>query len=119
MVRRTAREVLDRAISEKAFQQQVVNLARLFGWRCYHTYDARRSEPGFPDLLMARPPEGGRPGRLIFAELKRATGRVSNEQRAWLMDLAEIAAQPDAQAVEVHLWRPGDFDEIRKVLAHG
>ena len=37
-------------LNEKKFQSQVVRIAKVFGWLCYHTYDSRRSEPGFPDL---------------------------------------------------------------------
>lgn len=43
-------------ISEKEFQAQVLDLARLTGWLCYHPHDSRRSAPGFPDLVLVRPP---------------------------------------------------------------
>ena len=41
-------------MTEKQFMAQVVELAKLKGWLVYHTYDSRRSEPGFPDLCMVR-----------------------------------------------------------------
>jgi hypothetical protein len=41
--------VLRATISEKDFQETVLTLARLRGWKCYHTHDSRRSEAGFPE----------------------------------------------------------------------
>ncbi len=41
---------------EKPFQAQVVELARLSGWLTYHTHDSRRSQSGFPDLVLVRAP---------------------------------------------------------------
>ncbi len=72
------RQVLDTALSERAFQRQIVQLAELMGWRTYHTYDSRRSNPGFPDLVLVRAP------RVIFAELKRQRGRVTAAQTEWV-----------------------------------
>lgn len=94
-------------ISEKQFQQQVVDLAKLSGWKTYHTHDSRRSNPGFPDLVLVRR------GRMVFAELKSRKGRVSAEQQAWLDDLR---ACPNA---EVFLWRPEDLRDIARVLGRG
>lgn len=91
--------------TEKDFQAAVIELALALGWRCYHTYNARRSEPGFPDLTMVRD------GRLLFAELKTERGRVTRPQREWL------AALSACSGVEVFVWRPGDFDEVARVLA--
>lgn len=93
-------------ISEKAFQQQVVGLARYSGFRVYHTFDSRRSEPGFPDLVMIRAP------RVLFAELKAGRGKTSPAQDVWLEALSRCPG------VEVYLWRPDDIDEIRRTLSH-
>ena len=92
---------------ERDFQAAVVELARLAGWRCYHTFDSRRSEPGFPDLCLVRG------GQIVFAELKTAHGRLSAAQREWL---AALGACPGVDAV---LWRPEDWDEIEGVLIGG
>jgi len=96
-------------MTEAEFQQQVVDLAQLRGWRVFHDHDSRRNAAGLPDLIMVRS------GRLIFAELKGAKGRVRPEQAEWLADLADVAAQQSQ--VLVALWRPDDFDTIEKVLA--
>lgn len=92
-------------MSEKALQGAVEQCARLLGYRVYHTYDSRRSEPGYPDLCMVRS------GRLIYAELKAARGRVRPEQHAWLADLAAAGA-------ETFLWRPEHWlsGEIERIL---
>ena len=63
-------------IPEKEFQGQVLDLAKLLGWLCYHTHNSRRSAPGFSDLVLARPPV------VRFVELKTDTGRLRPEQRA-------------------------------------
>lgn len=80
-------------MSEKTLQEAVERCARLLGYRVYHTHDSRRSEPGYPDLCMVRR------GRLVYAELKSAKGRVRPEQHAWLAELAAAGA-------ETYLWRP-------------
>jgi hypothetical protein len=90
--------------SEKDFQAQVLDFARLSGWRCYHTHDSRRSAAGFPDLVMVRPPV------VLFAELKAEGGRVRPEQRGWLGVLERCPG------VVVRLWRPDDWPEIEEML---
>jgi hypothetical protein len=55
----------DGELRESVFQDQIVGLARFYGWdRVYHTHDSRRSHPGFPDLVLVRGPELVAPGRL-------------------------------------------------------
>lgn len=106
------------AISEKSFQAQVVDLARLNGWLVYHTYDSRRSESGFPDLVMVRGPE------LIFVEIKNQAGKLSLTQRSWIDALSKVGAavaaiESDREVthVGVYLWRPDAWDEIVTLLS--
>lgn len=94
--------------SEKQFMQQVIDLARLSGFLVYHTYDSRRSQRGFPDLVMVRPPT------VLFVELKSeaSLGRLRPEQREWLEALSRC------ESVSTHLWRPGSaWPEIETTLA--
>jgi ribosomal protein L37E len=103
------------AISEKAWQTTVLDLARRGGWRSYHTFDSRRSSAGFPDLVLVRPPE------LIFVEVKAEKGKTTPEQDAWLEDLGVVAhmvacVEVVAHHVRVFVWRPSDFDEVCRVL---
>lgn len=92
--------------NEASFQAQVVKLAKLLGWRHYHTHDSRRSPGGFPDLVLVKK------GRLvIYAELKSDTGKPTEEQTSWLDDLRAAAG------LHVYLWRPSDFPEIVRILS--
>lgn len=70
-----------------------------FGIRWYHSYDSRRSIPGWPDLVLVG-------GRVIFRELKSATGDLRPEQRDW-RDLLHAAAADWA------IWRPIDLESGR------
>ena len=81
-------------------------LATRLGWLCYHTHDSRRSQAGYPDLTLTN----GR--RVIFAELKTATGKPTQEQATWLA-LLRHAGQ------ECYLWRPADWPEVVRVLSQG
>lgn len=92
-------------LTEKQFMQQVRDLAKLLGWSVYHTFDSRRSEPGFPDLVFVNATQR----RILYAELKTDKGRVSEHQRRWLDMLGAAGA-------EVALWRPRDLGEIKLVL---
>jgi hypothetical protein len=82
-------------VTERAWQQTVVELAQLLGWRVCFTHDSRRSPAGWPDLVLCRPPE------LIVVELKSARGSVRPEQRAWL---------------EALVLRPRHFDAVHERL---
>lgn len=84
-------------MTESELQEAVFDLARLFKWASYHTYDSRRSSPGFPDLVLAR-------DRVMFVELKSSNGRLSPAQRLWKVRL-EIAG------AEHHIWRPDDWTD--------
>lgn len=99
-----ARAVLRSEVREKAFDAQVLQLARLCGWLAYHPYSSTRSPEGFPDRVFVRPP------RILFVELKRERGRLSAEQERWA---AALRACP---GVEYQLWRPSDWEELVEVL---
>jgi hypothetical protein len=83
-------------VTEAELQAAVIDLARTFQWTVYHTHDSRRSQAGFPDLVMVRD------GELIFAELKSEKGKLSPAQREWLREL-------DMTSVAVYIWRPVDW----------
>ena len=99
----TARETLDRAVTEREWQDQVLDYAKLRSWLCYHTYDSRRSAPGFLDLVLVRE-------RIVFAELKTERGKVTLMQRAWLDAIV-------AAGGEAYCWRPSDIDDVMRGLA--
>jgi hypothetical protein len=90
---------------ESYLLRTVRNAAIALGWRVYHTHDSRKSEEGFPDLVLTRRT------RLVFAELKSPTGKTTPAQDAW-MDALRQTGQ------EVYLWRLADWDSgaIAEVL---
>ena len=90
-------------ILEKEWQQQVVQLFRQLGWTAYHSHDSRRSQPGFPDLVLVRE-------RVIYLELKREKGSLSDKQRDWIRALVKADA-------EVYVVRPRHLEAIGRVLA--
>lgn len=90
-------------LSEKQFQQQILDLAKLRGWKTYHPYDSRHSTAGWPDVTLVKD------GRLIFWEVKSAKGRVSEEQAQWLVALALTGC-------EARVVRPADWDYIVEAL---
>jgi len=102
-------------LTESMWQRRVLDLAALCGWRVAHFRPSRTvtgwrtaveaDGAGFPDLTMTRS------GRLIVAELKSETGRVTPAQLAWLSELSAVPG------VEVHLWRPSDWARVQRVLA--
>jgi Holliday junction resolvase len=103
----SARAELDRHVPEREFQRQITDLADLTGWRWFHAYDSRRSPAGFPDLVLVRR------GRLLFFEVKSASGRISRPQAAWLLDLAQV---PGVVALAV---RPSDWPKVQRLLQGG
>ena len=84
-------------MTEKQLQAAVLKLAKLRGWMAYHTYDSRKSQAGFPDLVLVRPPD------LLFVELKSEKGVVSLAQEDWLLRLQ------NASVMRTRLWRPRDW----------
>lgn len=104
------------AITEASFQSQVMHIARMHGWRLMHTRPAQvrsgkwitpvSGDQGFPDLVLCRP----RLGDLIFAELKRPGGRVSDSQKVWLDALIRSGA-------EAYIWEPKNLKQITERLS--
>ena len=85
-------------MTEKAFQSDVMRVAKMLGWLCYHTYDSRRSASGFPDLVLVRE-------RVLFRELKVGKNKLSPTQELWrdsIMDAGGDWAE----------WRETDMDDI-------
>lgn len=119
-----------KAGSEQAFQLQVLQLAGFYNWLAYHTHDSRRSQPGFPDLVLVRGTE------LLFVELKTDKGRLRPEQTVWLQALDHVGAavrqlrdeheehlggldNGSFVDVEAVVWRPEDFDALHARLSRG
>ena len=98
--------------TEAGFQNAVIELAQLHGWKVAHFRPARTKTgwrtavsadgKGFPDLVLVR-------DRLIWAELKREGEDLSEHQehwRDWLLAAGE----------EWYMWMPSDWAAIETVL---
>lgn len=86
------------AMSEADLQSAVLDLCKLYGLLAYHTHDSRRSNPGFPDLVIV----GRR--RIVYRELKSHRGRLSEPQREWLRRLKAVGE-------DAAVWRPSEWPE--------
>ena len=116
--RKAARVYVD--ILEYSFQAQIVQLAELSGWKVYHTHDSRRSQEGFPDLILVRRT------RIIAAEVKTRDETTTAEQREWLnafnWKAESVLWRPDAPPRSEHWWvcvetsEGGNFGAIGKRL---
>lgn len=93
-------------MTEAELMANVRQVALLGGWLTYHTHDSRRSDKGFPDLVMVHPITG----RTVYVELKSAKGRIRPEQRTWIDALYRGGH-------EVYVWRPADWPVlVQRVL---
>jgi hypothetical protein len=100
------------AMTERQWQQLVIDFARLTGWRVAHFRPAMvrsgrwatpmQGDVGFPDLILARN------GEVVAAELK-VKGKVTPEQQAWIDELGG-----DVRAC---VWRPQDWPTVQLVLS--
>lgn len=91
-------------MTEAQFMANILSVARMCGWLVYHTHDSRRSEPGFPDLVLVHT------GRCLFRELKTEKGKLTAEQQKWIGALASSGA-------DVGVWIPSQMQEIADLLA--
>ena len=92
-------------MTEAELQECVIDTAHLFGWKVAHFRAAMTKHgwrtpvaadgKGFPDCVLVR-------DRVIFAELKSSTGRISPDQSEWMISLRAAGA-------EYHLWAPDDW----------
>lgn len=113
-----SQQLIAKDMSEAALQTNVCDALERFGWLYYHTYDSRRSNKGFPDVVAVRG------GRLIVAELKGYSkrgrlGKMSDDQMAWMQKLGQVECVVSGdRCVAYHLWTPDDWlsGEIETVL---
>ena len=85
---------------EELLLAKIRDVAKAWGWLTYHTHDSRKSESGFPDLVLTNGVS------LLMYELKDNQKKPSKEQALWLSMLAHT------EKVEQGIWRPRDFPEI-------
>ncbi len=103
----TNNDAIAKAMPEKELQANVIKWAKLHGWKVYHTHDSRRSEPGFPDLLMIRNDQA------LAIELKSQKGKLTEAQIDWLTAFASIAGF-QAMILRPSDWLNGTIEEMLK-----
>lgn len=84
-------------------QRRITDLCDLLHLRWYHNPDSRRSNAGFPDLVIVSPTA------TVFAELKTEKGKVTVPQAEWLDTLR-------ASGERAYVWRPKDWPQIEALL---
>lgn len=89
---------------ERTLQSAVMDLAHLLKWRTYHTYDSRRSNAGFPDIVAVRG------SRTVFIELKSDKGILSPEQADW--GAALLAAGQEWYEFRPQHWHDGTVERV-------
>lgn len=107
-------------LTERAWQGQVLTLAKVFHWRAWHDNATNaprrcpkcraeihlpRNEAGWPDLFLLRG------DTLIVAELKADRNYPTSEQREWLDAFRAI------RRVVVAVWKPRDAEKVTQALA--
>lgn len=103
--------------TESEFMCEVLQLAKLRGWRVAHFRASLNQRgkwqtavqadgKGFPDLLLVR-------GKVFFvAELKIPPNKATAEQALWLTAFANAG-------VPAFVWTPSDWETIKRVLENG
>jgi hypothetical protein len=112
-MRRPGRASTRGSISEERFEQQVILLARLRGWRGYHTRKSYgvvmgvspSDAYGWPDWAFWHP----RKGLFMLRELKSQSGVVLPRQKQVIAELA-------ACGVDCKVWRPSDWADIERTF---
>jgi len=96
---------LQRNLTEAQWEQQIRSMAALLGWtRVYHTYDARGSDKGYPDLTLVSPRFG-----VLWLETKGRTGRPSLKQIDWIEELQTAGEH-------AYIVKPEDYDTVQHIL---
>lgn len=96
-----------------SWEDTVIATARVLGWRVAHfrAVETKRrgwqvpvaaDGAGWPDLTLVRE-------RVVFAELKSGTGKMTDDQVAWMARLR-------AAGQEFYIWRDTDYDDVVATL---
>ena len=91
--------------TEAEFLAAIRKVAKAHGWKTYHTHDSRKSESGFPDLVLMHPVRC----EVLAWELKAMDGKITFEQGQWIVGLNACGIQADVV-------RPDRYDWIVEIL---
>ncbi len=105
----------DTPLSEAQWQKRITQIAVELGWEWVH-FRSERTRYGAPPVIVGTLKKGWpdlglfRPGRTIYAELKRDGQHPTEEQVQTLALLSKAGA-------ETYIWWPSDEPVIRRLLA--
>lgn len=120
------------ADTEIVFEQKVVDLAHMFGWKVMGIRPAGTNKgfrtpikydgKGWPDLTLIHPN-----GHIIFAEMKRDVGSspYTPEQAEWgetlimCSERVNLTVPITDRRVHYAVWKPRHGDEIARLLSFG
>lgn len=106
---RTARQELDRSVSEDDLLTAVTEALELFNWVWQHPRRSDKAlvmgDQGIPDIIAVRN------GRVLFLELKRQGENLETAQWAWFNNFP-----PNTWAFTALVVRPSDLDELLEKL---
>jgi hypothetical protein len=105
--------VTHQPITHEQLRQAVRDCAARLGWRVLTTYHSQASVPGEPDLRLIH--RGQR--RLIWAELKTGSGRLTADQKQVIDDL--LAAGQRVYIWREEHWLSGEVEAILRGLRPG
>jgi len=91
-------------LPEKTLLDRLRQVARQTGALCYHTWRSKRSEEGFPDLVLVAGTT------LYLLELKTTSGEVTAAQQRWIDQLQAVTR------IEARVVRPADLAAIEDGL---
>jgi len=91
-------------LPEKTLLARLRHVARQAGSLCYHTWRSKRSEEGFPDLVIVAGTT------LYLLELKTTRGQVTAAQQRWIDQLQAVTR------IEARVVRPHDLEAIEAWL---
>jgi hypothetical protein len=93
----------------------VIDLFRMNGWWVHHDRGEMRKhiqgDVGFPDIFAVH----RRRKCAVAAELKMPKGVTSDWQKGWIEILSFLGPHlgtEQERVIDVHLWRPDDWDTI-------
>jgi hypothetical protein len=93
-------------ITHAKFQQMVVDLAKLNGWKVQYWWKSIRSPAGFPDLYCVKIPYQ------VFLELKIKPDKPKPAQLEWIEILRQLS---NTKALVVY---PDDWDKIIQIFTN-
>ncbi len=94
-------------MTEAELLSTVRDACKWAGLLTFHAFDSRRSEAGFPDVVICGP------HGVLFRELKAERGRLSPDQREWLDKLRQAGA--DAAVWRPDAWPGRVLDELHGI----